>query len=303
MNKRVKTEKKNARRRFLFIAGGLLAIILLLFWLNSPVFFGIRYSLPYRFVVMAVLSAILCLLAFHSRFAQPVYGKILLVTGVIFLWTSLLLPDRINTLLFFLYGCIFAAVVVIYFLRGLWKLKRDARYAGKDMPRFSLVLVILCAFIFVLRRGLLIEYAQSEFPFWLPSLIAAISAFVLSVLCILLLKNLAWRKRDRIIIPVMTLLISFLFVWVALCVCNYSLDRSVPQSISAEICDKGIDSGGRGPTTYGLTLEMQSGDEIRLNVSQKAWHTLKKGDRITVFLYKGALNEPYYIYEESKKNG
>ena len=61
---------------------------------------------------------------------------------------------------------------------------------------------------------------------------------------------------------------------------------------------KGLIPGGRGPTTYGLTLEMQSGDEVHLNVSQKAWYTLKKGDRFTVFLYKGALNEPYYIYEE-----
>lgn len=298
MKRTTQTEKKNTIGIVLQIIGGLLVFIALIFWFYDPAFFDIRYSLPYRIAVYMVLSAGLFLFAFHPRVEQPLYGKILLVSGAVVLWVSLLLSGRANAFLFLAYGCVSAAADVVFFLRGQWKMKRDDRYTGKDMPHFSQVVVSLCAFIFVLRQELLIEYAQSEFPFWLPSLIAAGCLCVLSVVCVFLFKKYILRKKYQILIPIFVLVGAFLFVWLLLCTVNFSLDVGDPQKLTAEIVDRRVDSGRRRPATYKLKLCTQEGEEFTLNVAQRVWSELDEGDQITVSLYKGALDESYYIYEE-----
>ena len=298
MKRTTQTGKKNTIGIVLQIIGGLLVFIALIFWFYDPAFFDIRYSLPYRIAVYMVLSAGLFLFAFHPRVEQPLYGKILLVSGAVVLWVSLLLSGRANAFLFLAYGCVSAAADVVFFLRGQWKMKRDDRYTGGDMPRFSQIAVGLLSLLYVLKQMFYVECSESEFPFWLPSLIAAGCLCALSVVFVISAKNVFLRKREKVFIPIAAFCVTFLCVWMVLYVCNYSLDASDPQSISAEVCEMDVRSGGRAPTTYNLTVKTQNGEEIDLNVSQRVWHALEKGDQITVSLYKGALDESYYIYEE-----
>lgn len=298
MKRKAKYKKRETTKKVLIIVGVILACIALFIWVNEPAFFGIRSSLPYRIAVLAAVSAALCLFAFHPFFTQPVYGKVLLVAGAVLVWFTLFLSDRAVCLLLFAYGTLSLALDACFFLYGVWKESRDDRYRFKNIPRLTQILTAAFALLLVLRETFKWEYVQSEFPFWLPSLIAAVCLGVLSLVVVLFLKGLPWRKREKFLVPVLTLFISFLFVWVALCVFNYTLDSGVPQRIEADVCDRDIHSGGRTPTVYELTLQTRDGKEIALNVSQKVWHELKEGDRIIVSLYDGALGESYYIYEE-----
>lgn len=298
MKRKTKDKKREAAKKVLLLVGAVIACIALIFWTREPAFFGIRYSLPYRIAVLVAVSAALCLFAFHPFFAQPVYGKVLLAAGAVLVWFTLFLSDRAQCLLLFAYGTLSLAVDAFFFLYEMRKEKHDERYVPKGIPRLTQVLTAAVALLLVVREGLYWEYIQSEFPFWLPSLIAAVCLCALSVICVFFLKDLLRKKSERVLVPVLTLTFSFLFVWVALGVFNYSLDTGTPQQIVADVYDMRVSSGGRGPTVYELTLQTREGEEITLNVGQRVWHEVKEGDRVTVSLYEGALGEPYYIYEE-----
>lgn len=267
MKRKTKDKKRETAKKVLLLVGAVIACIALIFWTREPAFFGIRYSLPYSIAVLVAVSAALCLFAFHPFFAQPVYGKVLLAAGAVLVWFTLFLSDRAKCLLLFVYGTLSLAVDAFFFLYEMRKEKHDERYVPKGIPRLTQVLTAACL-------------------------------CALSVICVFFLKDLLRKKSERVLVPVLTLTFSFLFVWVALGVFNYSLDTGTPQQIVADVYDMRVSSGGRGPTVYELTLQTREGEEITLNVGQRVWHEVKEGDRITVSLYEGALGEPYYIYEE-----
>ena len=76
---------------------------------------------------------------------------------------------------------------------------------------------------------------------------------------------------------------------------NYLLDFSPPQSQAAQITDMHISTSSRGPDRYVLTIVMDNGAEMDLQVSKLEYQALTPGDQVTVFILSGGLGIPYAV--------
>ena len=79
---------------------------------------------------------------------------------------------------------------------------------------------------------------------------------------------------------------------------NVYLDFSTPTYENFVIIDKDVDAGSRQITTY--ELKVQNGEvDFWLDVSEETYYNYEINDTITLSIYNGAFNEPYYIYDKN----
>lgn len=76
---------------------------------------------------------------------------------------------------------------------------------------------------------------------------------------------------------------------------NYLLDFSQPQSQPAQITDMHISTSSRSPDRYILTITLNDGTEMDLQVSKSEYQALNPGDEVTVFTRSGGLGIPYAV--------
>ena len=78
------------------------------------------------------------------------------------------------------------------------------------------------------------------------------------------------------------------------------LQKLKPTYEEFVIIDKNIRTGARQITTY--ELEVQKGEVIfHIGVSEEAYYDYEINDAVTLSIYSGAFNEPYYVHENNDK--
>jgi hypothetical protein len=79
---------------------------------------------------------------------------------------------------------------------------------------------------------------------------------------------------------------------------NYAFDQSNGIPVSYEITDKTTRhrSGRYGGTRHYLTI-LKDGKEESIKVSRIVYYEYKKGEKITIYQYEGALDSTYFYYD------
>ena len=152
--------------------------------------------------------------------------------------------------------------------------------------------------IFVLR----VEYINGEFnlTFLIPAIIVAAVAFVPTLIYWLVRHTIHKDLENLICIPLLALFGGFGLTWLTLGSMNVYLDMSKPTYEEYVIVDKDVRTGARQITTYEFKV-IDGEKSFTIGVSEEVYYDMEINDSITLSIYKGAFNEPYYIHENLKE--
>ncbi len=273
------------RKSWIYTAIFILIWLGLLFYLKSPKTLEFRNSIIGRLLLCSVITAICLVVAFLKSNEIPWLGKWVLI-GYAFLYTlfTFVSLGRYTLLVFYIFGIISIIIAILLYFR---------EHISFTSVIFVGCLSLLSAFMVVLDLK-----TVSEFTFLLPTLIPTAVLTIISIfLTIKFSEKLS--KQNRVFVPIATLFISFIGIWMSLNLFNFVFDNSLPSFETYEIIEKEINSGARSPTTYDLTVK-NSEREFEISVSETSYYSLSVGDQIIITFYEGALNEAYYVYEPNK---
>ena len=226
-----------------------------------------------------------------APFAKFAAAALFGLTGIALLLIPLL-PPRANALLLFLTVLPSAALLIA---AGVGQIRDPGRFHFTRFESVLPVLLLLCAMIFLLRLTFL-----GGQNLWIPVVIGGLilSAAAVCVLLILAdrlpIEDLA-STGERVACCLLAVMGSFLFVFAAVGVFNYALDKD-PTPLTVEITDKSISGGGRAPTLYLLTVALDDGEQ-NVPVPKELWNEKEIGGCLTVQLYPGALGYAYCVWE------
>lgn len=219
---------------------------------------------------------------------MPLLGKITVwVYGLLFILLGIFDFGRIEMLFVFIYAIVNVCVTIfLYKKHGI---------AYKSIWLFGAFSYLTTAFI-VLR----VKYLHNEFtsPFMWVAIIVSIIVFIPCLIYGIRYFKI-YRDWERLIgVPLSALLISFVLVWLTVSSMNVYLDTSAPTYEEYIIVDKDIRAGSRQATTY--ELEVKKDDTtFTIGVSEITYYNYEINDTITLSIYTGAFNEPYYIHENN----
>ena len=268
----------------------LLAIVVVGFGLMVyallPALSDFRNSIYGMIVIWVATAGIMLYLTLSKSINMPVLGKFT-VWGYLVLQIALSFINwgKIEAVFFLLYSIINIAVT-IYLYKTTGKAYRSIWVFG--------MLSYLTTATFA-QRAHLIEDDSWMFS-TIPSIIIGVIALAIClVYCIKKYKPVG-DKEKLISIPIIGLIAGFLFSFLTISSMNVYLDTSIPTYEEFVIIDKDISTGAKRNTTYKLTLENEN-TTFTINVSEKAYYDYEIDDTITLSIYNGAFNEPYYIYD------
>ncbi len=227
-----------------------------------------------------------------APFAKFAAAALFGLTGIALLLIPLL-PPKANALLLFLAILPSAALLIA---AGVGQIRDPGRFHFTRFESILPVLLLLCAMIFLLRLTFL-----GGQNLWIPVVIGGLvlSAAAVCVLLILAdrlpIEDLA-STGERVGCCLLAVMGSFLFVFAAVGVFNYALDKEDPTPLTVEITDKSISGGGRAPTLYLLTVALDDGEQD-VPVPKELWNEKEIGGCLTVQLYPGALGYAYCVWE------
>lgn len=144
--------------------------------------------------------------------------------------------------------------------------------------------------------SLRVKHVDTNFPFWLPSLVISLLLAMISIIYLLNRYKRDGSKENMISLPLCFLLLGFCFSFLTISSLNIIFDMSKPEISRFEIIDMDVDGGGRRITSYELTV-FDGSNEFVIDVIKDDYNKLKIGDIIELSLYEGAFNVSYYIYE------
>ena len=243
------------------------------------------YGLMINFLVLA---GIILYVTLSRKINMPLLGKITVwIYGLLFILSGIFNFGRIEMLFFFIYAIVNVCVAVYLYIRyGI---------AYKSIWLFGIFSYLSTAFI-VLR----VNYLHNEFtsPFMWVAIIVSIIVFI-PCLIYVIKYYMPYREWEYIIgVPLAALLVSFVVAWLTVSSMNVYLDTSDPTYEEYVIIDKDIRAGSRQATTY--ELEVKKDDTtFTIGVSETAYYSHEINDTITLSVYSGAFNEPYYIHENN----
>ena len=243
------------------------------------------YGLMINFLVLA---GIILYVTLSCKINMPLLGKITVwIYGLLFILSGIFDFGRIEMLFFFIYAIVNVCVAVYLYIRyGI---------AYKSIWLFGIFSYLSTAFI-VLK----VNYLHNEFtsPFMWVAIIVSIIVFIP---CLIYVKKyyIPYREWEYIIgVPLAALLVSFVVAWLTVSSMNVYLDTSDPTYEEYVIIDKDIRAGSRQATTY--ELEVKKDDTtFTIGVSETTYYSHEINDTITLSVYSGAFNEPYYIHENN----
>ena len=284
-----------SKYKLLFVILGIFAaMFILMFYTHSPLLKDFRNSIYALFLEKGIIYAIIAYVCFRRDSRLPNICKaILFLFPTITLILSLLSLGRISYLIILIYGILCIGVYAYY------KVKRKKDYS-------SLMYCGLLSYIQIVVPILSVEYIDSEFPFWIPSLIICIIA---CIVCLFIsfrkynkdklnpkIRNKSRINGELISINILVLMMGFILPWMTISSLNVVLDNTEPKYEVFEVVDKDIRTGNRRITTY--NLELEKGDiKINIAVSEVVYYEYEVGEKITVSIYNGAFNERYYTYD------
>ena len=159
----------------------------------------------------------------------------------------------------------------------------------------AIILSIIVAIPVVVLAGRY-SFVNSEFPFWEVSL--GVGLIVCILVDIFYASRRKWESKAekivmRILIFLLTLLLSFTVLLFGLWHANHLLDLGEAERYYAEIEDK-YSLYTRGASSYYFTFTV-NGDTFEIDVSSYDYNSLDVGDSYVIEYHEGALGEPYYI--------
>ncbi len=277
--------RKFNRKSWIIFAFFIVFLFGLVFYLNSPKTLEFRNSIVGKLLLCSVITAICLVVAFLKSNEIPWLGKSALI-GFSILYTlfNFVSIGRYTLLVFYIFGII-SIIIAIYL------------YFRKHVSYSSIICVgcfsLLSAFMVVLDLK-----TVSDFTFLLPTLIPTAVLTIISIfLTIKFSEKLS--KQNRVFVPLAALMFSFFGIWMSLNLFNFVFDNSLPSYETYEIIEKEINTGGRSPTTYDLTVKNNE-REFEISVSETSYYSVSVGEQITITFYEGALKEAYYVYEPNK---
>lgn len=152
----------------------------------------------------------------------------------------------------------------------------------REYDATNLFLVILPAF--TLRN---LYDAENYFYFLVPAIVCGIVAAIASFLIV---KKKEGRSKSVYAKTFSALFMVAVFAFFALGRLNYSLDSSEPRIFECVIEEKEHTHYRKSPDTYRFKLDTG----VEIDVTSRIYSIYDEGDRITVYIYSGALGSPYY---------
>lgn len=74
---------------------------------------------------------------------------------------------------------------------------------------------------------------------------------------------------------------------------NCTFDASQPVSQYAVVTELDISTSGKGKESYNVTVETETGKQLKLETYQEHFESLEVGDRVSVHMFEGVLDIPY----------
>lgn len=260
----------------------------LLFYTLLPELSDFRNSIYGLIINFLAISGVVLYVTLSKKISMPKLGKITVWT---FLGLLILLRvlnwGRIEALLLFIYSIINIAITIYIY-----------KTTGEEYKSIWLfgVFSYLSTVVFSLRTQNIND------DWWLTLVVPAIVVAVIVLIPCLVYGIQEFRIcRDwekLICIPLLGLMGGFIFTFLTISSMNVYLDTSDPTYEEFIIVDKDVRTGARQITTY--ELEVQKGDTVfTIGVSEEAYYHYEINDSITLSIYNGAFNEPYYLHENS----
>ncbi|MBE6534751.1 MAG: hypothetical protein E7678_07300 [Ruminococcaceae bacterium] len=281
--------KKDIINTVILIACLVLVFFGVLIYTVSPELRDFRNSVYGTIVACSFICGIILYLTLTKRIDMPGSGKVT-VWGFAFLYILCVIFDfgRIEMLFFLIYSVV-NVLVAIYIYKTSGKVYSSIWSFGALAYLFSVII------------GMDVKYINGEMnaTFLIVSIVFAVLAFIPCL--IYAIKRYAYEmsKENLISIPLVGLLGGFLITYLVVSSMNVYLDSSTPTHEEYVIVDKKVRAGAKQITKY--EFEVQNDDSsFFIGVSEESFHDHEINDKITLSIYNGAFNEPYYIYENKE---
>lgn len=282
--------KKDILKYTLLILSIIALSIGLLVYALLPELSDFRNSIYGHLIYVFTITGVIFYLTLSERIGMPLIGKIT-VWIYLFLYALFSIIDlgKIEAVFFFIYS-IYNIISTICIYKKTGKEYKSIWLFGA----FSYFTTI----IFVLR----VEYINGEFnlTFLIPAIIVAAVAFVPTLIYWLVRHTIHKDLENLICIPLLALFGGFGLTWLTLGSMNVYLDMSKPTYEEYVIVDKDVRTGARQITTYEFKV-IDGEKSFTIGVSEEVYYDMEINDSITLSIYKGAFNEPYYIHENLKE--
>lgn len=251
----------------------------------------IRDSVYYTVFIILFIDGVVLYVMFSRSLQTSLPTKIVLSSFLIYpllRYTELTVREK-DLLLYAVGLMIILTTVLVY----LYKLKRNTKkQVFEKYPMITGILIVIRAVAVILD----IQSIDKLSFIWILSGIISLVLTSVSILIVIRYKKKITDRQNIYAIPLLVLMISFIFPALSGMFLNYALDDSEPIVYQAEVIDKEIHQGGRSITTYNLFVKIE-GKEFELGTSQSEYYDLIIGDIIEVKKYEGAFNLSYLLYE------
>jgi hypothetical protein len=219
--------------------------------------------------------------------ARRVAKVLNVVGGIVSAWT-IFFPSPYEYAILAAIAVPAICIVVMKSFGGLMRANETTK--GSPYPNVSLALLVPA--LAVCLRALLDFSVFSYDNVWLPSiLIAGIFLVVLFIGS----NEFKLRPAKDFIITTVFSLVAFGYAFGSVVTLNCLYDKSEPEAFSATIISKRVTSGKT--TTYYLKLtpwgSQVEADEV--SVSEDFYEQLGEGDEVSVYLYQGKFQIPWFI--------
>jgi hypothetical protein len=117
----------------------------------------------------------------------------------------------------------------------------------------------------------------------------------ISICCLIMIAFFLFTKEYKIKKSVILVIVLFMLFYVpsAVVQVNYLFDHSEPIIYTTQIIDMYIDTGSKAPDQYLLTVSLQSGKQMDMNVSKSFYGKEKKGQQVQISERIGFLKIKY----------
>ncbi len=296
MSKELKTDKKRSIKTsiltILVIIGGI-ALALFLYmpgprlqaWREQPA------------VVITFLTAVFLVMLYFTWIhkSKPcLLGKIVSTIVSLMVWLPLfIISDKILSVI-----SIVTFWVLLTCVTYLLVAKKDHDSALMSILPVEMVHYLLD--LFITSRYCRFIDGFFERKFWIIALGLSLAVGVLTYF-LLSKKKSKHRKKskmnraDKVFVSVGVCILAFICIYPTVSSLNYALDRSAPVEHSLEILDKEMKVSRRHRPGYERFTVLIDGKKTNLYVTSWEFNHYEKGDFFPVKLYRGALNEPFYI--------
>ncbi len=268
-----------------------IAVFALMYVSLRPGLQYIRDSVYYTVFIILFIDGVVLYVMFSRSLQTSLPTKIVLSSFLIYpllRYTELTVREK-DLLLYAVGLMIILTTVLVY----LYKLKRNTKkQVFEKYPMITGILIVIRAVAVILD----IQSIDKLSFIWILSGIISLVLTSVSILIVIRYKKKITDRQNIYAIPLLVLMISFIFPALSGMFLNYALDDSEPLVYQAEVIDKEIHQGGRSITTYNLFVKIE-GKEFELGTSQSEYYDLIIGDIIEVKKYEGAFNLSYLLYE------